>query len=134
MIRNQGSLTSEDLKELRSGTASVVNNNFVPHALTKVNVKTLLVDDKDYSTTGDHLFAYLAQKQDQSMRQRQENDLNVFKKMELSGNMSDVIPTPMTDLLEMEPEKPVYHTDFSSYSGVPKHSKKDYEYLNNMSV
>ena len=54
--------------------------------------------------------------------------------MELSGNMSDVIPTPMTDLLEMEPEKPVYHTDFSSYSGVPKHSKKDYEYLNNMSV
>ena len=40
----------------------------------------------------------------------------------------------MSELLEMEPAKPVYHTDFSSYSGVPKHSKSDYEYLNKMSI
>ena len=68
------------------------------------------------------------------MQQRQETNLNVFKKMQLSGNMSEVISTSMTELLEMEPAKPVYHNDFSSYSGVPKHSKSDYEYLNKMSI
>jgi hypothetical protein len=46
------------MANLGSGTADFIND-FKPKSIGRVNVKALLLDDKNYSTPNDHYFSYL---------------------------------------------------------------------------
>ena len=49
------------MQDLGAGTSSFIAQ-FKPLAYQKISAKQLLIDDNDYSTPNDHLFAYLNKK------------------------------------------------------------------------
>jgi len=101
---------------------------FKPHAMTHVSAKKLLIDDSDYSTPQDHYFGYINRRQGYTEEIRQSEETSVLRGLDLGS----VIPMSTEKMIyEIKPEKEeIKHQFFSSQTGSPRHTKKDYEHLN----
>lgn len=65
VLTNTAQISQTELNELGLGTKNMMRT-LAPAGLNRVSAKTLLIDDKDYSTPQDHYFSYINMRQTQT--------------------------------------------------------------------
>jgi hypothetical protein len=133
ILVNSQRIQQKDLIELGEGTKNLVYQ-MKPHALNKVSAKQLLVDDQDFSTPQDHYFSFLSQRASLSEEHRQKREEQVLESLDLGSYIKEEGRQAIMDLTAPKHEPTPEELLFSSGTGVPKHSKKDYEYLGRFTV